>query len=177
MLNLAKPPRRRHTETRGGLKRKTETLHIKWKHSLRKPVSYFILYVPMISLSTVQINTSLCCLLSLHVLLGIKSWRNRDGPLISLFDHTISPACGGVWTGWKTRMNIYCIKTNVCFSETSSPPLYGYWTHRGIGHTIPAFYSWTYHQMRFGLQMNAWICVIITCSFFLGQKLAKYLAI
>lgn len=44
MLNLAKPPRRRHTKTCGGHKRKKETLHIKWKHSVEKPVSYFLLY-------------------------------------------------------------------------------------------------------------------------------------
>lgn len=73
----------------------------------------------------------------------------------------------------KDADEIYCIKTNVCFSETSSPPLYGYWTQQGIGHTIPAFYSWTYHQMRFGLQMNAWICVIITCSFFPWPEISQ----
>lgn len=83
----------------------------KWKHSVEKPVSYFLYRHPVCAYDFFKYGSGFLKFTSHQLMLfAIDTRFTRDQTLnelwwsINIFDHTISITFGGVWTGWNPQM-------------------------------------------------------------------------
>lgn len=156
MLNLAKPPRRLHTETSGAHEEKKRRETLDWKH-----YSQYIIFIR----HHVQAHYMCLWLVELwsDILLHLKESRCSFQLQLLLCTVDILKRCiiwdqvqNELWHSlqsflWKnlnwlkcTGVNLILFRQIFIVSETSSPALDWCWTKQGLRNTFPAVNPWNY---------------------------------